>query len=170
MVPAVPAAAEAQSVDAAAPVAALPAETAVATAPAAEGATQAPVETPDATTPAAPAEAKPTEAKPVETKPVDAVIKVQKPKGRVVLTATKASWIQVTSAKGDVLFRKVLRPGEQYVVPDEKGVSLDTANAGGLDIAVDGKNVQPVGDAGEIVRGVSLSPSELSARRQRVRR
>jgi len=101
-------------------------------------------------------------AKPEAKKPdQDAVIKVKKGKSRITLKATQASWVQVTDGKQNVLYRKVLRPGEQYSVPDQPGLSLDTANAGGLDIVVDGKPVRPVGKPGEIVRGIVLDPKEL---------
>lgn len=92
-------------------------------------------------------------------------IKIAPKKNRVVLSAQEASWIQVTDRNQKVLFRKVLRPGDKYLVPDEPGLTLITANAGGLDIFVDDKKVQSVGESGEIVRGVSLDPKELARRR-----
>ena len=63
---------------------------------------------------------------------------------------------------------RVLRPGEQYFVPDQPGLSLVTANAGGLEIEVDGKIVQELGKPGEIVRGIVLDPKSLKKRRIRV--
>jgi hypothetical protein len=38
-----------------------------------------------------------------------------------------------------------------------------------LDITVDGKPVQPVGKAGEIISGISLDPSELKIEKNKVR-
>ncbi len=77
--------------------------------------------------------------------------------------------MQVTDAHQTVLYRKVLRPGEQYSVPDQPGLSLDTANAGGLNIVVDGKPVQQVGKDGEIVRGVALNPEQMKIKRMQAR-
>ena len=114
---------------------------------------------------AAPAQPKAVEKK----KDKNGVINIKPGKSRITLKATQASWVQVTDAQQNVLYRKVLRPGEQYSVPDQTGLSLDTANAGGLNIIVDGKQVQSVGKAGEIVRGVVLDPKELKIQRMQVR-
>jgi len=98
-----------------------------------------------------------------DTPPADAnsVINVGRGKARVMLRANESSWVQVSDASQHVLFKKVLRPGEQYFVP-ATGASLVTSNAGGFDVFVDGAKVQPLGDAGEILRGVSLAPESLS--------
>jgi len=92
-------------------------------------------------------------------------INIQKKKATVVLKAKEASWIQVTDEDQKVIFRKVLRPGDEYVVPEQKGLSLVTANAGGLEVYVRGNLVQSIGNSGEIVRGISLDPKELETRR-----
>jgi len=99
----------------------------------------------------------------------DSVIKIKHGKSRITLKATAASWVQVTDGQQNVLYRKVLRPGEQYSVPDQPGLRLDTANAGGLEIVVDGKQVQSVGKNGEIIRGIALDPKELSIKRMQAR-
>ena len=80
---------------------------------------------------------------------------------RVVIRARKSSWIQVNDAKGNAVFKKVLRPRSEYFVPNRPGMSLSTSNAGVLDIYVDGKKVLPIGHEGDILRGVSLDPNEL---------
>ena len=104
------------------------------------------------------------------TKPkVSSVINIKRGTSRIVLRAVQASWIQITNAKRKVLFMKVLRPGEQYFVPNQSGLSMVTANAGGLEIEVDGQIVQEVGKPGEIVRGIVLDPKSLKKRRVRVR-
>ncbi|MFH1158381.1 MAG: RodZ domain-containing protein [Pseudomonadota bacterium] len=96
------------------------------------------------------------------------VINIRRGSSRIVLRAAQASWIQVTDARQEVLFMRVLRPGEQYSVPDQPGLSLVTANAGGLEIEVDGQIVQEIGKPGEIVRGIVLDPKSLKIRRTRV--
>ena len=108
-----------------------------------------------------------TAAKADEKKDGNTVINIKKGKSRITLKATQASWVQVTDAHQNVLYRKVLRPGEQLAVPDQPGLTLDTANAGGLTLLVDGKTVQPIGQSGEIVRGTILDPKDLKARRGR---
>jgi cytoskeleton protein RodZ len=97
------------------------------------------------------------------------VIKVHRGKSRVMLQAKQDSWVQVTDQSHRVVFKQVLHPGQKYFVPDEPGMSLITSNAGGFDVFVDGSQVQPIGRAGDIVRGVPLSPDTLSVQRIRVR-
>lgn len=100
---------------------------------------------------------------------VPPVIKIKAGKTRIVLRANQASWVQVTDSRQGVIYKKVLRPGEQYDVPDQPGLSLVTANAGGLEIYVDGQPVQPIGKPGEIVRGIILDPAELKVKKIKVR-
>ncbi len=110
------------------------------------------------------------EAAPPVTKPVsDTVINVSRGKSRIVLEALQPSWIQVSDAKEQVLLKKVLRPGEKYFVPDEKGITLITSNAGGLTVSVDGAVVQSLGKSGEILRGVAMNPEELKRKKIRTR-
>ncbi len=97
------------------------------------------------------------------------VINIKHSDSRIVLRAVQASWIQITDARQKVLFMKVLRPGEQYFVPDQPKLSMVTANAGGIEIEVDGQIVQKIGKQGEIVRGIVLNPESLKKRRVRVR-
>ena len=97
------------------------------------------------------------------------VIKIKRDESRIELRANQASWVQITDAKGEVIYKKVLRPGDQYYVPDQTGLSLVTANAGGLEIYVDGQKIQALGQSGEIVRGIGLDPAELRRKRPRVR-
>jgi hypothetical protein len=90
----------------------------------------------------------------------DGVINIRH-KSRITLRATEASWVQVSDAHENVLYRKVLRPGEQYAVPDQPGLHLDTANAGGLEVIVDGRRAPSLGKDGDIMRGIPLNPQEL---------
>ncbi|TAL37605.1 MAG: helix-turn-helix domain-containing protein [Alphaproteobacteria bacterium] len=96
-------------------------------------------------------------------------INIRPGKGRVVLEAKQSSWVQVTDGSGNVVVKKVLRPGERLYVPDQPGMKLVTSNAGGLDVYVDGRTVQQIGGKGEIIRGVPLNPESLSRPRTRVR-
>lgn len=90
----------------------------------------------------------------------DAVINIKRGKSRITLKSVQSTWVQITSGKGTV-YKKVMKPGEQYYVPDQSGLSLSTANAGGLDVYVDGQRAPSLGGSGQILRGVSLDPSSL---------
>ncbi len=80
---------------------------------------------------------------------------------RVLLRATRDSWIQVHGADNVLLLTRVLRAGDSYRVPNRKGLTLMTGNAGALDILVDGKPVPPIGPFGAVRRNVSLDPNRL---------
>jgi cytoskeleton protein RodZ len=83
---------------------------------------------------------------------------------RIVIRATAKSWIQIRSTTDQsVLFTRELQAGESYLVPDRPGVSMRTGNAGGLEIAVDGKPTLPLGPNGA-VRTVPLEPQALISR------
>lgn len=88
-------------------------------------------------------------------------INIRPGRGRVMLEATQSTWVQVTDSGGAVVLKRVLRPGDRYYVPDQPGLSMVTSNAGGLDVFVDGRPARSIGNSGEIVRGVSLSPDNL---------
>jgi cytoskeleton protein RodZ len=80
---------------------------------------------------------------------------------RIVLAATVDSWIQIRDADHSLLFTGLLKPGEQYRVPDRPGLSMRVGNAGGLNVTIDGKPVPPLGPAGA-VRNVVLEPAALA--------
>ncbi|HET6621574.1 MAG TPA: RodZ domain-containing protein [Dongiaceae bacterium] len=81
--------------------------------------------------------------------------------GKIVVRARLESWIQVTNAKKDVVFSRVLRSGETYTVPDEKGMLLTTGNAGGIEILVNGKKLKSFGTVGLVKRDIVLDPKKL---------
>jgi len=83
--------------------------------------------------------------------------------GRIVIRATSDSWTQIRDAAGNVVFSRILRPGESYNAPDRDGLNLWTGNAGGLDIRVDGRLVPAIGRVGFVQRGVPLDPVRLIA-------
>ena len=82
---------------------------------------------------------------------------------RVVLRATKDSWVQVMSADGSLLLTRVLRPGDRYLVPNRDDLVLMTGNAGGIEIVVDGSIVAAIGPVGAVRHNVSLVPERLLA-------
>lgn len=96
------------------------------------------------------------------------VINVKRGKSRITIRATEQSWVQVDDARRHAIYKRVMKPGEQFSVPDEAGMTMITSNAGGVILYVDGKKQAALGGTGEIVRGVVLEPGRLNARRSRV--
>ncbi len=67
------------------------------------------------------------------------------------------SWISV-SADGAVAYSQVAQPGFSQTFEAEEDVLLSTGNAGALRVEVNGQDIGPVGDEGEVVldRGFTL--------------
>lgn len=121
-------------------------------------------------TPVLPATNTPTTAPLLAEQPVPPaeVINVKRGKSRITIRATEQSWVQVDDARRHAIYKRVMKPGEQFSVPDEAGMTMITSNAGGIILYVDGKKQAALGGTGEIVRGVVLEPGRLNARRSRV--
>jgi cytoskeleton protein RodZ len=74
---------------------------------------------------------------------------------QVVLTAHDVVWVQV-SADGQDAFVGVLHPNDTRTIAADDQVKIVTGNAGGLDISLNGKPLDPIGSKGQI-RTVSLT-------------
>jgi cytoskeleton protein RodZ len=81
--------------------------------------------------------------------------------GKIVVRARLESWIQVTNEKKEVVFSRVLRSGETYTVPEEKGLLLTTGNAGGIEISVNGRKLKSLGTVGLVKRDIPLDAKKL---------
>jgi cytoskeleton protein RodZ len=90
-------------------------------------------------------------------------------KQRVLLRATSSTWIRIRDGRNAILFTRVLRQGDQYVVPKKAGVVVDIGNAGSLQIVLNGKVLKPVGPANMPVYNISLSPESLRKREEAAR-
>ena len=100
---------------------------------------------------------------PPETTPEATPQKTPTP-SRVLIRAKANSWIEVRGGFGnELLIARLLKPGEEFQVPNQLGLKLLTGNAGALEILVDGEAVPAIGDSGDIRRGVSLDPDLLKA-------
>jgi cytoskeleton protein RodZ len=110
--------------------------------------TPAPSPAPVAAAPAAPAPA----ASAPQTASASAAIEIR---------AKGDSWVQIRGQGGRVVVMRIFRTGDTYKVPDEKGLTLMTGNAGAIEIAVDGRVVPAIGPFGAVRRDVALDPERL---------
>lgn len=80
---------------------------------------------------------------------------------RVTLTALQPTYIQVRERTGKklVLVSRLLNPGESYSAPDRGDLIMQTGNAGGLQVEVDGRVLGVMGRSGEVIARVPLDPS-----------
>jgi cytoskeleton protein RodZ len=84
------------------------------------------------------------------------------PAAKVVIRANRDSWIEIRDKDDNVVLQKVLRQGESFNVPDQKGLLMTTGNAGGIVIELEGKPLQSIGSLGVVKRGIKLDPAALS--------
>lgn len=82
---------------------------------------------------------------------------------RIVIRANADSWVQVRDGQGELVWTRMLRPGDSYRVPNEEGMTLLTGNAGALEIFVDGQKAPSLGPQGAIRRDVELTADRLMA-------
>ena len=76
---------------------------------------------------------------------------------QVVLNASEKSWVSVT-VDGKLLFSGILQPNDRREINAEEKVKVVTGNAGGIDLLLNGKNIESLGPRGQ-VRTVELTRS-----------
>jgi cytoskeletal protein RodZ len=77
------------------------------------------------------------------------------PPGKVTVKVTAAggtSWIQATDSNGKQLYQDSLKQGESMTWSDDKKIKLIVGNAGAVQLFVNGKDLGPAGDKGQVVR------------------
>jgi cytoskeleton protein RodZ len=89
--------------------------------------------------------------------PVPPVTPVAATPGQITLRATANAWVQVRDRSGPVLLNRVMRAGETWPVPTDKGqLLLTTGNAGGTELLVDGVAGPALGADGAVRRDLPL--------------
>lgn len=83
------------------------------------------------------------------------------PEGPISIRGKFASWLEVKRKNGEALISRMLLPGEIFVLPRERGILLDTGNAGGIEILLEGELVAPLGLNGSVRRNVLIEPETL---------
>jgi cytoskeleton protein RodZ len=85
------------------------------------------------------------------------------PASRINLKAVEPTYIQIRDPKlprsRSILIARVLNVGESYSPPDRVGLIMQTGNAGGLQVEVDGRSLGVMGRSGEVITRVPLDPS-----------
>lgn len=82
---------------------------------------------------------------------------------RITLKALEPTYIQIkdTQQRGSraVLVARVLNAGESLQAPDRAGLVMQTGNAGGLQVEVDGRTLGVLGKSGEVITRIPVDPS-----------
>lgn len=82
---------------------------------------------------------------------------------RIVLKALEPTYVQIRDPAQPrsraVLVARVFNVGESYDVPNRSGLIMQTGNAGGLQVEVDGRSLGVFGKSGEVITRIPLDPS-----------
>ncbi|MBP6013775.1 MAG: helix-turn-helix domain-containing protein [Alphaproteobacteria bacterium] len=80
---------------------------------------------------------------------------------RITLTALEPAYIRVrqTQAPRKIIVARVLETGESFQGPDTTNLIMQTGNAGGLQVAVDGRVIGVMGKRGEVLTRIPFDPS-----------
>ncbi len=81
---------------------------------------------------------------------------------RIALRATADCWLEVREGDG-MLFKRMLRPGDVYRMPDKPGLTMRVGNAKGVEVSVDGKPLPGQQVIDLLRRTVAIDPRELLA-------
>src|SRR4029078_6030 len=70
--------------------------------------------------------------------------------------AKGSAWIELHDAAGQVIFSRVLKKGESYPLPYQKGLLMPVGNAGGLEMRKDEVLLPSLGNPGQVRKGLSV--------------
>ena len=81
------------------------------------------------------------------------------------LLAARPAWVRVTASDGTVLLEKIMDAGERFTLPSlEEPSQLRTGNSGAVYFAVNGRTYGPAAPGPQVVKGVELSASSVTAK------
>ena len=93
----------------------------------------------------------------IEANEMSAKANERNPNTELVLKAIGNSWVEIEDLNGNVLMTRLMRPGETYIVPNIKGLTLNTGNAGALSLSKGDIFLPSLGDVGEIIKAHPLN-------------
>lgn len=80
----------------------------------------------------------------------------------LVLKLRDSAWVEIRDVTGKALLSRILKPGDSYIVPASvKGLVLDTGNVGALEFSIGNEIFAPLGEKGDVRRGIKLEPDYL---------
>ena len=86
------------------------------------------------------------------------------PKQEMVLKSSGNSWVEIEDLDGNSYLTRLMRSGETFVVPDKKGLTLSTGNAGVLSLTFGSIHISKLGSIGEVI---SSRPLNIEAFKKR---
>ena len=79
----------------------------------------------------------------------------------IVVLATDSSYVAIKNKDAEQLFAKLMNPGDRYEVPSGANLTIETGNAGGLQIFIGDKPPLTLGYPGEVMRNIPLNAEWL---------
>jgi len=93
----------------------------------------------------------------IEANEMSAKANERDPNTELVLKAIGNSWVEIEDLNGNILMTRLMRPGETYIVPNIKGLTFNTGNAGALSLSRGDILLPSLGDVGEIIKARPLN-------------
>lgn len=87
---------------------------------------------------------------------------VRDPKTEMILKASGNSWVEIEDMNGNILFARLMRPGETFIVPNINGLTINTGNAGVLSLSQGNFFLEKLGEVGEIITAKPLNIKSFS--------
>ena len=75
---------------------------------------------------------------------------------KITIKALEPSWVEIRDDSKRVIFMKVLKAKEEYIVPEKPGITISTGNAGGIEIFVGETKLPILGARGEVKRDLHV--------------
>lgn len=89
------------------------------------------------------------------------VVEPPLPTSKIVLKSLEDCWVKIRDGKGKLVYNRLLKKGERYVVPQRPGQTLTAGNAGALVVLVDNKPINKLGELGQSRHDIPLEPEAL---------
>ena len=99
-----------------------------------------------------------------KTNEVSAIANERDRETEMILKSSGNSWVEIEDLDGKSLITRLMRPGETYVIPKTKGLTLSTGNAGVLSLTFGKLHISKLGEVGEVI---SSRPLNIEAFNQR---
>jgi hypothetical protein len=93
----------------------------------------------------------------IEANEMSAKANERNPDTELILKAIGNSWVEIEDLNGNILMTRLMRPGETYIVPNIKGLTFNTGNAGALSLSRGDIFLPSLGDVGEIIKARPLN-------------
>ena len=91
------------------------------------------------------------------TNEISAIANERDPQTELVLKSSGNSWVEIEDLDGNSLVTRLMRSGETYVIPKNKGLTLSTGNAGVLSLVYGKIHIKSLGEIGEVISSRPLN-------------